>query len=373
MIAANALSFIRLLLLVALGVSSALWVDYASGVPTFCGVASGCEAVRATQFAYPFGIPLPAIAVVGLFAIFCLSFVRGTTSRAVFCIALALVGVLALSFLVIQAFVIGEFCSLCVAVDTSLIAAAVLAWVHRRGMNSVWLKPWAWFALALSVIAAPFLWTQTQPPPALPSGITDLYESNKVNAVLFADFACPHCKALHPRLVAAFDSIDDGKANLVSYYHGRHQKNEAVDLNASYLCAQSQQASREMAALLFRKQGRFGDARSLAAELQLDIDRFEHCLTAPETKTLLKANEDFMHGVGITGFPTLFIGNSRLVGDVSDDRLNEAITEALVYEEEPTQTLSKRALFGGSILWFILVIGLGRIASDRQNRASFRN
>ena len=370
MIAANALSLIRMLLVMTLGVCSMLWVDYSSELSMYCGAAADCQIVRLSPFAYPLGVPLPAVALVGLLAILVLSFPKTTTFRAMFVIALALIGVGSLTLLALQAFVIKAFCPLCVTVDITLALTAVLGWRYRRKLKPRWFKMWAWILLALAAIAAPIWWSRTQPPPPLPPAVASLYDDGKVNVVLFADFMCPHCKALHPRLLGALDSIAGDKKNLISFFHTRHSPTDRVDLSASYVCAEAQQKGEPMAELLFAEQGRFGDAHTLAAKLNLSIGRFETCLQDPATQALLQRNEHMMHEAGIEAFPTLFIGDARMVGDVSTDRLEKATRSAIKGQSSSVEVQRSQWLILGLFLVVVAVCMSGRIASGGRKRTS---
>ncbi|HKP55250.1 MAG TPA: vitamin K epoxide reductase family protein, partial [Polyangiales bacterium] len=53
----------------ALAASAMLFVDYVRPAPVFCAPDGGCGLVRQTAFAYPLGVPLPAIGVLGMFAV----------------------------------------------------------------------------------------------------------------------------------------------------------------------------------------------------------------------------------------------------------------------------------------------------------------
>ena len=359
MVTRNALTWIRLLLVVAIAASAMLAVDYASALPTFCGAESGCEQVRASTFSHIAGVPLPVIGVTGLSALLVMSLLAGVNLRAVFVISLLGGGVVAVALLAIQALVIGEFCWLCVIVDVSVILAALLAWSFRRTSEPGLLASWAWIALGALAIATPLFWTRTQPTPRPPQAILDFYQSDKINAVLFADFKCPHCKALHPRLLAAFDSIPAEKRNLHSFFHVQHEDATEVDLSGAYVCATKQNKGRAMAELMFEQQGRFGDTRSLADKLGLDIASFEGCLGNDATKKVLKRNDKLLHDAGVLGFPTLYVGENKLVGNVSDDRLNEAIAAATVNEPAP-EPLDPKRLLATALVVAVVIVVLGR-------------
>ncbi len=107
-----------LLALVGLAVSAALLVDSLQPVPAFCA-AGGCEAVRATSWARPLGIPMP---VIGL-AFFAAALVLAALPRlAAVRTLVALIGAAGgIGLLALQAFVIGEWCRLCVIADLAAI------------------------------------------------------------------------------------------------------------------------------------------------------------------------------------------------------------------------------------------------------------
>ena len=90
--------------------------------PAFCS-AGGCEAVRATAWARPLGIPMPVIGLV----FFAVALVLAALPRRVGArLLVALVGGAgAIGLLALQAFVIGEWCTLCVVADLAAIAQAV--------------------------------------------------------------------------------------------------------------------------------------------------------------------------------------------------------------------------------------------------------
>ncbi|MBX3199166.1 MAG: hypothetical protein KF894_13630, partial [Labilithrix sp.] len=53
----------------ALVASAVLLVDYVRPAPVFCDAGGGCGKVKATVFARPLGVPLPAIGLVGMLGI----------------------------------------------------------------------------------------------------------------------------------------------------------------------------------------------------------------------------------------------------------------------------------------------------------------
>ena len=65
----------HLALLVAIGVSTALLIDYLRPLPAFCDTGSGCDQVRASPYARLLGIPLPLIGLTGFVGLIALSLV----------------------------------------------------------------------------------------------------------------------------------------------------------------------------------------------------------------------------------------------------------------------------------------------------------
>src|SRR5687767_11720474 len=106
-----------------------LAASIASGIdelaPTF-GAESGCETVRTSAWAAPLGIPMAVLGVGFFAAMLVLGFVERPRLRK----ALAIAGGLwAVWLVVLQAFVIGAWCKLCLVADPAAIvlASAVLA------------------------------------------------------------------------------------------------------------------------------------------------------------------------------------------------------------------------------------------------------
>ena len=117
--------------LVGAGISAYLLVEYGTGQSGFCATGSGCDEVRASAFAYPFGIPMPLFGLAFYLAAAGIAWrslepahLLGMSPRVALA-ALALAG-LAVSIVLtsIEAFVIHAFCTWCLG---QAIASLVLA------------------------------------------------------------------------------------------------------------------------------------------------------------------------------------------------------------------------------------------------------
>lgn len=66
--------------LVGLFASAYLLYAYVTGAPIICGSVSGCELVRASRWAYTFGIPRPLLGVIFYAAVFALLIIRSAVA-----------------------------------------------------------------------------------------------------------------------------------------------------------------------------------------------------------------------------------------------------------------------------------------------------
>lgn len=217
----------RLALLVALAASAALFVEYShAGDPAFCGVGSGCLAVRMSPYSRLLGLPLPTLglfAFVGLF-LFALT-ARSLTQHRIVAAASLLGGIFAVYLIVLQATEIHAFCPWCVAVDASAIVAAVtgvLIYAYAQQPGTPGLPPLKegatgyrlapppplsfasyeaeiaafyrasllipWLAAGAAALFIPFLWGAYPVIPPPPAEIAALQVPGKVTILSFTDF-----------------------------------------------------------------------------------------------------------------------------------------------------------------------------------------
>jgi uncharacterized membrane protein/protein-disulfide isomerase len=191
-------------LLVAIVASAALFVDYqhAAG-PSFCGIVSGCAEVRGSAYSHPFGIAMPTWGLGTFLGLFLLSAWASTRRHlrwlALFCTLSALGG---LGLIYLMAFVIRALCPWCTAVDSGILLAAVASLLLARRKEAPEPEPTMqralWSVLALVMALVPVLWGRDptyQPPPP---DVVAMQVPGKVTLVVFTDFECPFCQALHP-------------------------------------------------------------------------------------------------------------------------------------------------------------------------------
>src|SRR5262249_55278468 len=119
--------------------------------------------------------------------------------------AALLIGIVGVALIAIQFFVLEQFCPLCLAVDGCAVGIAIieLAWPSREEMTAPanWTR-FAWFAVAVIVLAAPAGWTWLKPVPPTPEQVKAHWTAADLTVVVVTDFDCPHCRTAHPILKA---------------------------------------------------------------------------------------------------------------------------------------------------------------------------
>ena len=129
--------------------------------------------------------------------------------------------------------------------------------------------------------------------------------------------------------------IDAGKVNLV-YKHSAFLGQESAWSAQASECAADQGKFWEYHDLLFERwngenQGAFvkDNLIGFAKELNLDMAKFEPCLTNDETLQRVVADTEEGRKVGVTGTPTFFINGKPLVGAQPAEVFQSEIDAAL--------------------------------------------
>ncbi len=336
---AHSISLLRLFTLVALAASAALFVDYTSYAPAFCtGAHSGCSAVRASGFGYLLGaIPVPLLGLIGFGAVLVVSLMPAGGLRKRLLAPLALGGAaMGLLLFALQAVVIKRFCEFCVATDVSSLLIGVFAVLHRQAIadapadrNHEFFARWAWAGLGGLAIAAPLVWPHVRPAPPVPAGIRAFYVPGKINVVEFADYECPYCRGLAPRLKKLMNDYP-GKVNFVRLNLPLEKIHpQARDAARAQVCAAEQGKGEQMADALFEAKELSTKAnRRLAVALGLGMDRFDKCVADPKTDKRIDQQGGILRKAGFSGLPTTFVGAHEVVGAQPNDVFRKAFEQA---------------------------------------------
>ncbi len=329
----------RLALFVAIAASAALVVEYQNaGDPAFCGVSSGCFAVRVSPYSRLFGVPLPNLGLAAYTTLLAASLLaRERWHHVALAAASAAGGLGAAVLLGLQAFAIGAFCAWCVAVDLAALAAAVtsalVAWqawrtpraAFERAAQGGLRRTTAWGAAAVAAIGLPFLWGNHPVVPPLPPELAALQEPGKITVVAFTDFECPFCRRLHPEMTKMEEPYGD-RLRHVRKMVPLPSHPGALPAAKAYVCTPAEKREQAAALLYSASPGRLTDARvaSVLAPLGLSATELQACLAAPETQAAIDADVALYGRMEARGLPATYVGR-RLVVGYNPDRLRDAL------------------------------------------------
>ncbi|AUX38309.1 MULTISPECIES: vitamin K epoxide reductase family protein [Sorangium] len=328
----------RLALFVAIAASAALVVEYQNaGDPAFCGVSSGCFAVRVSPYSRLFGVPLPNLGLAAFTTLLAASLLARERWHHVAIAAASAAGGLAATVLLgLQAFAIGAFCAWCVAVDVAALAAAItsalVAWQAWRMPRAAFDRAaqgglpatTAWGAAAVAAVGLPFLWGSYPVIPPLPPELAALQEPGKITVVAFTDFECPFCRRLHPELSQMEEPYGD-RLRHVRKMVPLPSHPGALPAAKAYVCAPPDKREQAAALLYSASPSKLTDDRvaSVLAPLGLPAG-FEACLAAPETQAKIDADVALYGRMEARGLPATYVGR-RLVVGYNPDRLRDAL------------------------------------------------
>lgn len=130
----------------------------------------------------------------------------------------------------------------------------------------------------------------------------------KVTIVEFSDFQCPHCGAAHPetqRLLREFE----GQVKLVYKYFPLSGHSRALPAARAAEAARAQGKFWEMHDMLFENQRALEDEdiRKYAAQIGLDMERFERDWSSESTLQRVEADRQLGMKLGIEATPSFFI------------------------------------------------------------------
>ena len=150
----------------------------------------------------------------------------------------------------------------------------------------------------------------------------------------FSDFECPYCNRFWlttlPLLRANY--IETGKVRLV--YRDFPLANihaDATPAAEAAQCAHEQGKFFEFHDALFENQSALGAAtyRAIAAALQLDVARFDQCVSSGKYREEVQKDFEAGRAVGVTGTPTFYINGTEIVGALPYSEFERAIEDAL--------------------------------------------
>ena len=338
---------LRVLALVGLATSALLVRNKLSATPLLCGAGGGCQTVQASKWAAPLGVPLPYLGV-AFFALALAAALWPRARRAVPLLGLG-GGLGALAFLVIQAFVINQFCQICLVVDAAALGFAGLAvWRHLRPPPRL---PGASLTAAVAVLltAAPLIGISGKrklppgPPPAAAVGSAlDMVRAESraglITVIEFADFECPFCRAQHevlaPILQRWAQHIHFVRKQLPLPMHSH-----AAGAARAALCAEQAGRGDAMADILFAASDLSDQALSVHIQAAgLDVAATRTCMISQAVTDRLEADKQLALAAGLRGLPTIYIGAQRLTGQQSPETLENTLKATRPGPPPPAQS-----------------------------------
>jgi protein-disulfide isomerase len=304
-----------LLALVGLVLSTALLVDSVAPAPAFCA-EGGCAAVRATGWATPLGVPLPAVGI-GFFALALgLGAAGPAAHRARRLLAIG-GGLAALGLLVLQGLVIGAWCQLCVVVDVTAVLHAIAVATARPSPRAGRARLAVTVAFAAAAIGLPLTRVAAPAGPmAVASGLPEVVAREQVpgTAVVvdFIDFECRFCRAFHARLGAALAEVDV-PVRVVRKMVPLPMHRGAVPAALAWCCADDQGKGDQMADALFAaptSELTPDGIQRIADALGVDLAEVD----SPAIRARVERDLAAAEAAHIRSLPTVYIGDRAFVG-----------------------------------------------------------
>jgi protein-disulfide isomerase/uncharacterized membrane protein len=334
------LFLLRIASLLGLSVSTMALLDYSRPDMAFCGVGSGCAAVRDSGLGFvvlPSGNPFPYLPILGVLnfgALFAGSLFSQAKVRRVLSGTLALAsGPAGLVLLVLQAFVIRHFCSLCLIVDvSSLVVFACAVLLRRGGWDQATalepIRPASWIIVSLLAFAAPLAFTSVARTNELPPALVPLQEPGKATVVEFFDYQCPHCRMAIPELERAVRDfrLPVRVVRQPLSLPGRELGKRAARAHA---CAVEQnKEALVMRALIQGEELTEWQLAGLQHVPGLDQAQFLSCLESARPDRVIEVHLKRVQSLGFEGVPTTYIGAQRIVGGAPYETYLAALEKA---------------------------------------------
>ena len=327
--------------------STYLWWVYTSPSRPLVCLGTGCDVVRASSYAHLWGLPLPIYGVIMYAILALLAFAEVLVSAG---LALAIrygvssisgTGFLAALYLTgIEGFVLHAWCAWCVLsalVVTFIFALSTLEIIRLTphpepaGALSAARKQFVLFVIALLVGIPAFIHLSRsgELPPMQKASSETLTErlvrpdshatgnpQSLVTVVEFGDFECPTCGSAEETLGEIRKKYGDQIRLVFRQFPVSALHRQAEEAAEASECAAEQGKFWEAVEKLYANQSDLSDAalRRYAAELGLDLDRFNQCLTNQSMAERVRRDLADGRALGVRGTPTFFIDQRAIEG-----------------------------------------------------------
>ena len=318
-----------------LAASAMLVVDYLRPLPVFCSDEGGCEALKHTIFAAPFGVPLPLFGLVGFVLLGVAALVPGRRARSVQLTLAVGAGFAGATLLALQA-MLGHLCPFCCVADASgLVALGAAAWrmrlpVDAGGIPAPWLTGGGASLVAAAAAPLAFGFHANTTPRAIFDEIGKT-PPGKITVVDFVDFECPFCRMTDAELEPVIESHRD-RIRLVRRQVPLKIHPHALDAARAACCGERLGQGDAMASALFTTE--VDDltpegCEKLAAKVGLPVDQYRACVASPETDASIAADKAEFKAAGGHALPTIWVGETPFIGAQEEAAFAGAVHDAV--------------------------------------------
>jgi rhodanese-related sulfurtransferase/uncharacterized membrane protein/predicted DsbA family dithiol-disulfide isomerase len=344
------------------------WVYTLPSRPMVC-LGGGCDTVRSSPFAYPWGVPLPAFGAAMYVVLALLVFAWPVLQESLAHLARwAVAGIAGLGFLFslylsgVEAFVLGAWCTWCVisAITVTLIFGLALFDVFRplpypepAAALGLTRRHLVTLAVGLMVGAPAFaLLAHWETPEALPQAPMEALAEHLIRAdshmtgnpdapvtvVEFGDIQCPACSGAE----ATAREIRSRYGNQIRFVFRQ------FPLKRIHAYAQKAAEASECAAV----QGKFWEALErlykgqadlreealmrYAFEVGLNVEEFRQCLSSGSMAARIQEDVEDGKALGVDRTPTFFIGPKMIAGAMRYPEFAQLIEQELARHGLPT-------------------------------------
>jgi predicted DsbA family dithiol-disulfide isomerase len=152
-----------------------------------------------------------------------------------------------------------------------------------------------------------------------------------VTVVDFVDFECPFCRMTQTELAPLLAS-HRGQVRLIRRQVPLKMHTHAMDAARAACCADKLGQGEAMAEALFSapvEELTPAGCETLARRVGLSLEPYRACVSDPATDALIAADKAEFEAAGGFALPTLWIGETSIVGAQPRERLEEALEGAL--------------------------------------------
>ena len=155
-------------------------------------------------------------------------------------------------------------------------------------------------------------------------------ETAQVTIVEFSDFQCPYCSKVVPTIKEIAARYPEQVRIVFRHLPLSFHDNARIAAYGS-ICAGNQDRFWEYHDLLFANQRALGREQlsGYAATLALDMEKFETCMSAPETEALVAKDLKDAEQLGASGTPAFFVNGIFLSGAQPIEAFDELIQEEI--------------------------------------------